>query len=97
MPPRRTVETAGPNFGNVVKYSFASGLGFMGSIVIFMFVGMLFLIPGIFLVMREHKKPKEERNKTMQIIGIILIAIGSVIGLGMGMSFLGTGISDLAE
>lgn len=87
----------GPGFGSVVKYSFASGLGFMGSIVVFMFVGMLFLIPGIYLIMREKKKPKEEKSQGALIGGIALVAIGCIIGLGMGTSFLGDGIGQLVE
>lgn len=94
---RKVRTPQGEGFGDIVKYSFASGLGFMGSVVVYMFVGMLFLIPGIYLVMKEHKKPKEKRSTGMQILGVILIAIGCVIGLGMGSSFLGMGISDLAE
>jgi uncharacterized membrane protein HdeD (DUF308 family) len=94
---RKVRTPQGDGFGDIVKYSFASGLGFMGSVVVYMFIGMLFLIPGIYLVMKEHKKPKEKRSTGMQILGVILIAIGCVIGLGMGSSFLGMGISDLAE
>jgi len=97
MRTRKSPTSSGPSFGTVVKYSFASGLGFMGSIVVYMFIGMLFLIPGIYLIMKEKKKPKEEKSQAALIGGVVLVAIGCAIGLGMGASFLGEGIGQLAE
>lgn len=84
-------------FGTVVKYSFAASLGALGGVVVYLFVGMLFLVPGIYLVMRERKVAPSQRSKGMQVLGVILIAIGCVIGLGMGVGFLGQGIADLAS
>lgn len=73
------------------------GLGAFGSIVVYMLVGMLFLVPGAFLVYREKNKTKDKRNGTLLVTGIVLVVIGVVLCGGAGMGFLATGIATAAE
>lgn len=66
----------------------ADGLGLMGSTVVFVFLGLLFIVPGIYLVMMEHNKSEETCEKRVQVLGVILVALGCIIGIGVGVSFL---------
>lgn len=59
----------------------SEGLGFMSRALINIFLGILFLIPGIYLVIKEYKK-KEGQEPLVQVIGIILVAIGCMIAIG---------------
>lgn len=69
----------------MASYTYADGLGLMGKFVLYVFFGLLFITPGIYLVMREHQKKYGERNKGMQVLGIALISLGCIIGLGIGV------------
>ena len=68
-----------------IKMGFGLGIGSHLASMIFIFVGLLFFIPGMIMVMRETKKPKDQRNNTKKIIGFVLMAIGMVFGMGMGL------------
>lgn len=74
-------------FGDAFRFGFGAGLGIHLSSLIFVFLGMLLLIPGIYLIARENKKEKKDRSTTNIWIGIVLMVIGVILGLGMGASF----------
>jgi hypothetical protein len=84
-------------FSSTFKEGFAGTMGGLLAVVVYVFVGMLFIIPGMFLILKEKKKDPSQRNKSMLILGMVLVGIGSIIALGMGFSLLVTGASTLLE
>ena len=75
------------------KQGFAATIGGLFALLLYVFVGMLFLIPGIFLIL----KGKKEKNKTLLTIGIVLAIIGCIISFGMGLNLIIDGASALLE
>lgn len=57
------------------------GLAKMGISFVCMAFGLVILIPGIFLVVAEYKK-NHQKSSCMQIIGVVLVIIGIVVGVG---------------
>ena len=76
------------------RIGFGSGLGIFASMVLFILVGLALFIPGLILVNREQKKPKDKQNNTMKIVGYVLMGIGAAVGLGVGASTLFSEISS---
>jgi hypothetical protein len=70
---------------SLIKFGFFTGLGSWLSLMVFIFIGLLFFIPGLIVVMKQNNKPKEERKKGLLILGFILMGIGMIIGMGMGL------------
>ena len=83
----------GPSF---FKAGLGIGLGAGVAQIIFLLLGCLFLIPGAFLFYKEHKKPAEERDKTMLVVSLILAVIGGILTLGVGFGLVLNIIGDLA-
>ena len=81
------------NFKNIVREGFGVGLGFLASLIVYLFFGMLFFIPGFVLYTQEKKKG--EKASTSQIIGVVLMAIGVIIMGGTGFNTLVGDISDM--
>jgi ABC-type Mn2+/Zn2+ transport system permease subunit len=81
------------NFKNIVREGFGVGLGFLASLMVYLFFGMLFFIPGFILYMQEKKKG--EKASTIQIVGVILMALGVIIMGGLGFSTLIGEVSDM--
>lgn len=81
------------NFKNIVREGFGVGLGFLASLMVYLFFGMLFFIPGFVLYTQEKKKG--EKASTSQIIGVVLMAIGVIIMGGTGFNTLVGDISDM--
>lgn len=61
------------------------GLDYGLATLIFTFIGLLCFIPGLMIVMKQHKKPKEQKSTTWLITGFALMGIGMTIGMGMGI------------
>jgi len=80
------------DFSNNVWFGFAAGLGINLASLIFIFIGMALFIPGLILLSKEKKKPKEEKNQTNIYIAYGLMAVGCILGLGLGAGFLFTEI-----
>lgn len=57
-----------------------NALGKMGYSFICIALGLCILIPGLYLVISEYKK--EHGSACMQILGVVIIAIGVMIGVG---------------
>lgn len=66
-----------------LKNYFKAGFGTSAGFATTLLLGMLFAVPGLVLVMKENKKPKESRNTAMLIIGFILLFIGVALTFGM--------------
>lgn len=78
------------NMKEYVKLGFGVGIGSMLASMIFIFIGMLFFIPGLILLNKERKKPLNEQNDTNKKLAYLLMIIGSIIGFGMGFNFIAT-------
>jgi hypothetical protein len=81
------------NFKNIVREGFGVGLGFLASLMVYLFFGMLFFIPGLVLYTQEKKKG--EKSSSLQIVGVILMAIGVIIMGGVGFNTLMGDIGDM--
>lgn len=81
------------NFKNIVREGFGVGLGFLASVMVYLFFGMLFFIPGFILYVQEKKKGN--KASSIQIIGVVLMALGVIIMGGVGFSTLVGDISDM--
>ena len=81
------------NFKNIVREGFGVGLGFLASLMVYLFFGMLFFIPGLVLYTQEKKKG--EKASASQIVGVVLMAIGVIIMGGTGFSTLMGDIGDM--
>jgi len=73
-----------PGLGEIAYTSFGVGLGFMASIVVYTFIGMLLFVPGFILLKKEQRKQKEQQSDAMKILAYALMAMGMIIGLGLG-------------
>jgi hypothetical protein len=54
----------------------------VGALAGSMAIGLAFGIPGLILVTRENKKPRDSRNTALLVLGFILMALGVMFGLG---------------
>lgn len=71
-----------------IASGFGLGLGAGLSMIIYIVIGLAFLIPGAILLGREKKKPKEQRNGALVVVAYVLIVLGVICGLGLGAGFL---------
>lgn len=76
-----------------VKLGFGLGLGSTLALIMFMALGMGLFIGGY--VMYRKAKKAEKPDRTHMIIAIVLMALGSLIGLGFGGPFLLEALGDL--
>lgn len=77
-----------------MKIGFGVGIGSRLAGIIFIFIAMIFFIPGFILLLKEKEKPKTEQSNTIKIFAFVLMMIGSIIGIGMGFNSI---LSLLAE
>ena len=75
-------------FKKDVATGFGVGLGAGLSMIIYVIIGLAFLIPGAILLGREKKKPADQRNGAMVVVAYVLIVLGVICGLGLGAGFL---------
>jgi len=73
-----------PGLGEIAYTSFGVGLGFMASIVVYTFLGMLLFVPGFILLKKEQRKSKELQSDSIKIVAYVLMGMGMIIGLGLG-------------
>jgi hypothetical protein len=73
-----------PGMMNYAKPAFATGIGLFGSLVFYMFLAMLFFVPGFILVKKEHSKPNDKKNDGMLALGYVLMGFGIIFGMGFG-------------
>ena len=65
------------------KNYWLAGFGTSAGFVTTLLIGMLFAVPGLVLVMKENKKPKNSRSTALLILGFILLFIGVALTFGM--------------
>lgn len=82
---------------SLIKLGFFTGLGSGLSIIVLVFIGLLFFIPGLIVAMKQLKKPKEERKQGLLILGFILMILGVIIGMGMGLFIFSTMLIESME
>lgn len=93
MVQRRTGK-GGSAIGDAFNFGLGAGLGAGLATMLYIFLGMLFFIPGVVLLSQEKKKPKDKQSSSMVILAIVLMAIGCILGLGMGASFVFSSIME---
>lgn len=71
-----------PGLGEIAYTSFGVGLGFMASIIVYTFIGMLLFVPGFILLKKEQKK--QQPSDTIKIVAYVLMGMGMIIALGLG-------------
>lgn len=84
----------GGAFKNAFTFGLGAGLGAGLSTMLFIFLGLLFFIPGVVLLSQERKKPKDQQSSSMVILAFVLMGIGCVVGLGTGAGFLFSSIME---
>jgi len=84
----------GGTIKDAFKFGFGAGFGISLAQILFLLVGMAFFIPGLVMLSKERKKPKNEKDTTSLIIAFVLMGIGSVVGLGLGAGVLFSSILE---
>ena len=79
---------------NLAREGFGLSLGFLLGVALYVFIGMLFFIPGYFLFMGEQKKG-DKANTINQALGIFLMILGVVVTGGIGFGILLDSLSDM--
>ncbi len=78
----------------MIKQGFGLGIGFISAQVIFIFVGILFFIPGYLLFVSQEKK--KEPSVSNQIGGLSLMILGVALAGGVGLGLLVDAINDFS-
>jgi len=78
----------------MIKQGFGLGIGFISAQVIFIFVGILFFIPGYLLFISQENKTDPTVSK--QISGLVLMLLGVLLAGGIGFGFLIDAIGDFS-
>ena len=78
----------------MIKQGFGLGIGFISAQVIFIFLGIIFFIPGYLLFLSQEKKSEPDLSK--QIGGIILMILGVVLTGGIGFGLAADALKDLS-
>lgn len=84
QPPQQPPAPRDNSIYDYMRVGFGLGIGGILAGMIFIFIAMLFFIPGFIIVMKQNNKPKEDRKTSWLVFGFILMAIGMIIGLGFG-------------
>jgi uncharacterized membrane protein YedE/YeeE len=85
---------SGSWFKSAFTFGLGAGLGAGISTMLFIVLGLLFFIPGVLLLAKERKKPKDKQQQSMFILAYVLLVLGAIFGLGMGANFI---FSNLME
>jgi hypothetical protein len=78
----------------MIKQGFGLGIGFISAQVIFIFVGILFFIPGYLLFVSQEKK--KEPSVSNQIGGLSLMILGVALAGGVGLGLLVDAFNDFS-
>ena len=82
------------NYKRIFLESLAGTGGALTGIAGALALGLAFGIPGFILFTRENKKTKGSRNMALLILGLILMALGVILGLGLNAEGLFEGIAN---
>jgi hypothetical protein len=80
---------------SLVKTGFGISVGVFLAQMIFIFLGLLFFIPGLILFRKSSSD--ENKGTASQIGGLVLMALGVVIMGGMGAGFLFDSVGDMFD
>ena len=78
---------------NLVKTGFGISIGVFLSQMIFIFIGLVFFIPG-YIMFTKSSSDKNKSNSS-QITGIVLMGLGVVVMGGIGFGFLMDSVGDM--
>ncbi len=77
----------------LIKTGFALSIGSILATLIFLAIGLGIFIAGFVMWAREKKAASP--NKTVQVVGIVLMALGCLVGLGVAAPILMAAIGDM--
>jgi hypothetical protein len=80
--------------GNIAS-AFETGIGYTGSYLVYVCIGMMFFLPGFTMLTNEKSKSEEDQNTTTKTLGWCLMCMGSCIGLGIGFSDTANELPDI--
>ena len=95
MATKRSNGIFGASIREYMRFGFGTMLGSLLALLIFLAIGMGLFFGGYVLYKREAKKPKDEQNNAAKIGGIVLMALGCLVGLGFGAPVLLESIGDM--
>lgn len=95
MARRTSSSSSGMGFGSLVKTGFGLGIGSLLAGIIFVAIGMGFFFTGFVIYKREAKKKPADQRAGTKVFGIVLMALGTLLGLGFGATVLLDSIGDM--
>jgi hypothetical protein len=89
-------ETVSQGFG----LGFGAWIGIKLASMLFSFIGILigliFFVPGLLILIFENKKAPNKQRNGVKLVGLVLIALGVLIGFGLGGALtLGTVVDEV--
>lgn len=81
--------------GNLAFEGFGVGIGLFAAFALYIFVGLIFFVPGYLMYLQEKKKG-ENKNTASEIFSIILMGIGVIIMGGVGLPVLLQSLGDFS-
>ena len=80
---------------SLIKTGFGLSIGIALSQMIFIFIGLVFFIPGF--IMYKKGSSKKDKSIELEIGGIVLMGVGVIIMCGLGFGFLMSSIGELVS
>lgn len=80
---------------SLIKTGFGLSIGIALSQMIFIFIGLVFFIPGF--IMYKTGSSKKDKSIGLEIGGIVLMGIGVIIMAGLGFGFLMSSIGEVVS
>jgi hypothetical protein len=71
--------------GNSINMDFFGSLGAGLATLVIMFLGIMFFIPGLMIILKQHKLPKEKRSTGLLVTGYTIMAVGILLGMGLAI------------
>lgn len=74
------------------RAGFGWGLGRQGASSVYTLVALAFFLPGLVMITRNQQVPKDKRDTTQTTVALSLMAVGVIIGSGLGSNRLFTAV-----
>ena len=81
------------SMGSLIKTGFGLSIGIALSQILFIFIGLVFFMPGF--IMYKMGSSKNNKSSALEIGGIVLMGIGVIITAGLGFGFLMSSIGEV--
>lgn len=65
---------------------FGKKIGVIPGFLLSVLFGLILMIPGVLLLVREFQKPVETQQDTIKIMAYLLLLLGGLIAIGLGRS-----------